>query len=111
MISIKDQLHNILLGHLGKLSGKDVFEVQQEFEVIVGLVITDHSKGDLVGLFLLLSCTIACHEAQANILPRGSGTSPCMPTKLLGFYFYYSIMPLCYVKYHMNQPKLNNQIP
>jgi hypothetical protein len=77
----------------------------------VVLVIAYHSEGDLIGLLLLLGSAVPRHEAQADVLPRGRGTSPCMPTKLLGFYFYYSIMPLCYVKYHMNQPDLNNQIP
>ena len=63
VISIEDQLHDVLLGHLGQLSGEDVLEVEQEFQVLVILVIPDDSEGDLVGLLLLLGGRVAGHEA------------------------------------------------
>lgn len=68
MVPIEDQLHNILLGHLGKLSSEDVLEVQQVLQVIVVLVIADHFEGDCILQFLLFGSGVSGHEAEPNVL-------------------------------------------
>jgi hypothetical protein len=69
VISIEDQFDDVLLGHLGQLSGEDVLEIQQELDVLVVLVVADHPKSYLVGLLLLLGRTVASHKSQSHILP------------------------------------------
>lgn len=94
VISIEDQLDDILLGHLGQLPGEDILEVEQVLQVLVVLVVADDLEGDLVGLLLLLGRAVPGHEPQSHVLTNPRSTSPCMPTKLLGFSFYSSII-LC----------------
>lgn len=80
------------------MSRKDVFEVQEKFEVFMSLIVPDDAECDHVCLLLLFGSTVSGHETQAYILSEGMGTSPCMPTKLLFLSFYSSISAAYFCK-------------
>ena len=75
------------------------------------LVVANDTKSNLIGLLLLLGRAIPGYKAESHVLRAVRSTSPCMPTKLLGFSFSSSI--ICYLKYHkpIKFHKLNGRLP
>lgn len=51
------------------------------------LIIAYDLEGDGILEFLLFGSSVSGHKSKANILNSEIGTSPCMPTKLLGLSF------------------------
>ena len=68
MISIKDQFDDVLFWHFGKLSGKYVFQVQQEFQWFMSSIVSDDLEGNLMILLLGFGGIISSCETQTNTL-------------------------------------------
>jgi hypothetical protein len=68
MISIKDQLYDVLFGHFGELAGKDVFQVKEKFERFVVAIIADDLECDFVFLLLGFGGIVSSGKAKADVL-------------------------------------------
>jgi len=55
------------------------------------LVITYNFEDYLILAFLFFGSIVSGHKAKSNVLNKRSITSPCIPTKLLGLSFSYSM--------------------
>lgn len=70
MVSIQNQLHDILFGHFWELSREDIFEIDKHFQRISLKIISDNFKHNLFALFLNFGLNISVDEAKPNILSK-----------------------------------------
>lgn len=93
MVPIKNQLDNVLFGHFGQLAGKDVLKIEQELKRLMGAIVANDLKRDLMFFLLSFGGIVPGGKAKADVLNQNKGTYPCMPTKLL----FCSLFPSTYI--------------
>ena len=68
MISIEDQLDNVLFRHFWELAGEYVLEVEQEFERLMVAIVADDLEGNLIFLLLSFGGIVAGGKAESDVL-------------------------------------------
>lgn len=69
MVSIENQLHYVLLWHLGQLASEDVLQVDQQLHFLMSMIVSDHSEVNKSLVLLILGSLVSKGEPQSRLLP------------------------------------------